>query len=407
MFENVTGMSKIVVSVLFFPYFFQNALLEFAWGAGDVPWLQMAKRLFLLLPVGVLILGLWVSIPSLITVIFRKKRREFFTAFLITWWDMGKAVFFFWGGIFRFVYILAGSVYVLVKVVVVGVWLVVQDILSAPVRLVRLVGRSVATPGLPWIALILTSFWCVLEATIFTYIMTGLVMDTLSNLTGQELSEAWVRPPLFLFMLFLILGSYAVLATWADAVRTKNIPAMVRISVIELVVIFVEVLFFYRELVDSLVPWFAQHAPQEFDLGAWGTLGIASLAWLGVRGMSWFLFAAHGTPIMMAIIQGSGLRAPEAEKVVRQRSVGYTIQFFQHIKDDAEWVRAKGEELLGGFVVPPLQVVAAGVNFLTLLVNNRHLFQVPFQSLREIMDVRLSQSESSRRAKREREGAAT
>ena len=51
-----------------------------------------------------------------------------------------------------------------------------------------------------------------IEATVFTFVSTPLVMDTLSNLTGGGISEAFLRIPLFLFLLFLILGSYAVLS---------------------------------------------------------------------------------------------------------------------------------------------------------------------------------------------------
>ena len=76
--------------------------------------------------------------------------------------------------------------------------------------------------GIPWIALVLTLIWCVVEATVFTFVTTPLVMDTLSNLTGGGISEAFLRIPLFLFLLFLILGSYAVLSTWTDALSLKK-----------------------------------------------------------------------------------------------------------------------------------------------------------------------------------------
>src|SRR5208337_3050662 len=114
---------------------------------------------------------------------------------------------------------------------------------------------------------------------------------------------------LYFFLLLLILGSYSVLATWADAIKSKNIASIIKITAIEVVALMVEVMFLYREFVDSLVPWFAQHSSGKFDLGITGTLGIAFMAWLGIRGLSWFLFAAHGTPTIMAIIQGSGLKA--------------------------------------------------------------------------------------------------
>src|SRR5260370_41805084 len=75
----------------------------------------------------------------------------------------------------------------------------------------------------------------------------------------------------------------------------------------ELVAMFVEVVFLYREFVDALVPWFAQHTSGNFDLGIAGTLAIAGFTWLGIRSLSWFLFGSAGTPTIMAIIQGQGL----------------------------------------------------------------------------------------------------
>jgi hypothetical protein len=148
----------------------------------------------------------------------------------------------------------------------------------------------------------------------------------------------------------------------------------------------VEVMFLYRELVDSLIPWFAQHASKGFDLGISGTLAIAVLAWLGVRGMTWFLFASPGVPVIMAVIQGRGLKPTEAgEKAQIKDTFVYTVGFYFHIKTDMDYVRDKGDELLGAFILPPLQVVSACVNFFTLLAVGQHLFQIPFRSIRDVM----------------------
>jgi len=115
------------------------------------------------------------------------------------------------------------------------------------------VGDNVVNRGVPWIAVGLTMFWCLLESVIFTYVMTPLVLDTLSNMTGTGLSEQFVRIPLFLFMLFIVLGSYSVLSTWTIALRSRNAITIVKIGVIESVAMFVEVVFLYREFVDALV----------------------------------------------------------------------------------------------------------------------------------------------------------
>lgn len=386
MSDPVSGFSQVVVSALFFPTFFENSMIAFAWGAGDLGWLMAAKRVFLLLPVGAIILSLWTSILCLLSVIVRQRRVEFFKAFLVTWWDLGKSIFAFWGGFLRFLIVLVNTLFTLLRVILTGIWLLIQDILLGPFRIIRTVALNIAAPGLPWIAVCFTLIWCLVEAVIFTYVMTPLVMDTLANLTGGELTETLIRIPLFLFLLFLILGSYAVLSNFADALKSRSVPSIVKITAVELVAVLVEVMFLYRELVDSLVPWFAQHATKDFDLGIGGTLGIAVLAWLGVRGMTWFLFASHGVPVIMAIIQGRGLKPTEAgEKAQIKDTFAYTVGFYYHIKTDMDFVRDKGDELLGAFILPPLQVVSAAINFFTLLVAGQHLFSIPFKSIRDVM----------------------
>ncbi len=384
--QTANSLGSAVLAFLFFPTFFERSVLEFAWGAADPPWLMAAKRVLLLLPTAAVILCLWISILALLTVIVRQKRVDFLKAFFITWWDLFKSIFAFWGGFFKFLWVLTGALYGLLRLMVVGFWLVIQDILLVPFRLIRGVARRVSAPGVPWIAVSLTFFWCLVEAVVFTYVMTPLVMDTLANLTGGELSEGVVRIPLFLFMLFLILGSYAVLAAWTKALATRNVGAILKITLVEGVAALVEVLFLYRELVDSLVPWFAQHTSGDFDLGIAGTLAIGFLAWLGVRGMTWFLFASHGVPILTAVIQGAGIKGPAAgEKAPQDEAFAYTVGFYFHFKSDAQWVHDRADELLGSFILPPLQVVSAVVNFLVLLLASRHLFDLPFKNFRDIM----------------------
>jgi hypothetical protein len=347
---------------------------------------MIAKRVFLLLPVAASLVCLWLTVPSLLTVVVRQKRVEFLKAFCVTWWDFLKSVFAYWGGFFKFLLVLSSAIYGLARIMVLGVWFILQDILLVPFRLVRTVAKSVSTPGVPWIAVTLTFFWCLVEAVVFTYVMTPLVLDTLANLTGGELSETMIRIPLFLFMMFLIMGSYAVLSAWTKAIDSRDVATIIKISLVECVAAFVEVLFLYRELVDSLVPWFAQHASKDFDLGMSGTLAIGFLAWLGVRGMTWFLFASHGVPILTAIIQGTGLKKPEGGEAVKgENAFTYTAAFYYSFKSDMDWVREKGDELLGAFLLPPLQVVSAVVNFFILLIMSRHLFDLPFKSFRDIM----------------------
>jgi hypothetical protein len=383
MFNETSAFWKAVLSVLFFPLLFQNTFLDFAWGAADQFWVMAGKRIFFLLPLLAFILGCWVSIACLLTVLIRQNRREFLTSLLITWWDLGKSVVYFWGGIIKFLLNLATAVIELAKIVVLGLLSFLQEVVYTPFRLFRSISRNVLSSPVPWIAVYLTIFWCIIEAVIFTYVTTPLVVDVFSNITGENLNINFIRIPLFLFLLFVIMGSYAVLSTFVSSFKSKNVSSIFGIGVIETVVLFVEVVFLYREFVDSLVPWFAQYS-EGFELGIVGTLAIACFVWFGIRSLSWFLFASHGTPTILHLIQGKGIIVFNQGEIVKTGLRSISPEFIEKIKAEMNWMRKKGDELLSSLMLPPLQVIAAGINFCTLLLNSKHLFNLPFKSLSSI-----------------------
>ena len=364
----------------------KSAIL-FMWGADDPLWLLLVKRVFLLMPVAVVALGYWTSVVSLPTIIVRANRRTFVGLVLTTWWDLARATFAFWGGQFQFVLRLAISLLGMAQMLVIGLWSVLFELFMVPFRLIRNVGSNALAPGTPWLAVLMTFFWCVFEATIFTFVMTSLVIDTLSNLAGTQMTETGIRIPLFLFMLFVALGSYAVLSKFTDAVKSRDWATIIKIGAVESVALFVEVVFLYREFVDALVPWFAQHTSGKFELGIAGTLGIAGLTWLGIRSLSWFLFGAAGTPTILAIIQGQGVGSPGASGPKPPFQL-FSDGFGGQIKKELTWVAEEGEKLVDAFLVPPMQLVASALNFVTLLVMNRHLFDLPLKSVKDFKDAR-------------------
>ncbi len=378
---------RFITWLLLFPTLFQGAMLDFTWGVDDSVLTMIAKRLFLLLPVLAFIGACWLTVPSVITVIFRHKRREFISALFLTWWDLGKSIVSFWGGIFKFVFVFVAAMIGLVRMVILSIWSVFVQLFIMPFRAVRSAGQNVVNSKVPWIAVFLTVLWCLIEAMIFTYVTTPLVSDTLSNITGDQLSGNIIRIPLYIFLLFVVLGSYAVLSNFVTALKSKHIGGIIGISIVELVVLFVEVVFLYREFVDSLVPWFAQYSPG-FELGVFWTLVIACVAWFGIRSISWFLFASHGTPTILAIIQGRGTGAASAVDRTPGQASAFSTEFMNKVKKDAEWAKTKGDEILAAFILPPLQIVASVVNFATLLVNGNHLFEIPFTNLESIINTK-------------------
>jgi hypothetical protein len=392
MSNDSSGLVAVLedLSILLFPLHFQTYFIAYAWAADDVFWIMMAKRIFLMLPALAIIVGSWVTIACVVTLLFRRERMGFISSLFITWWDLGKAIFSFWGGTFKFIFIFFVALLNVLKILLLGILNLVQEILFAPLRLLGKMGSKVISSNIPWIAVILTIFWCLIEATIFTYVTTPLVIDTFSNITGEQLSEFTIRIPLFIFLLFIVLGSYAVLSTMIEVMKEKKFQSMAGIIVIEIVVLFVEVLFLYREFVDALSPWLAQQS-EGFELGIFWTLAISCFAWFGIRSVSWFLFASHGTPAIMAVIQGKGLKLREGDTSSGQhnsKTVEFSSDFMKKIKADTAWIEEKGEVVLGAFILPPLQVVAATINFMTLLISSSHLFELPFKDFSSIMDTK-------------------
>ena len=392
MLTNVDGISKILLYFLLFPLYFQQAFLEFAWAGGDTLVVMTLKRLFLLLPALAIILGCWVTIPAFLSVIFRQNRKEYVTSIFITWWDLGKSIFSFWGGILQFLFNLVIAILELFKIVILNIWFVIQSILFMPFKLFGGASKKVVQSNIPWIAVVLTLFWVLIEATIFTYVTTPLVVDTLSNITGEQLSMAFVRIPLFAFLFFIVLGSYAVLSTFVDSFKEKNIYQIAGIFAIEVIVLLVEVVFLYREFVDALVPWFALYA-NDFSITMTGILAVSAFMWFGIRSLSWFLFASHGTPTIMAVIQGEGIKLSKkakASKKDKKEEDGFGVdlsnELIDSLKKDVDWVQEKGDLLLASFILPPLQVIAVAINFCTLLVTGSHLFNTPFKQLDDIRD---------------------
>jgi len=386
MLDRFDGPMKIIMSILLFPLFFQELVLDWIWGIGDTFSVMMGKRLLLLLPAAAIIFACWVTIACLLTVVIRHQRRQYVSTLFVTWWDLFRAIFSFWGGFFKFFFYLAGWIFAFVRIVIIGLWLSLQDILLTPFRAMKGVGDFATKPGTPWIAVVMTLAWCALEAVIFTFVATALVLDTLGGLTGRDLDINIVQTLLFFMLLGFIVGSYAIVANLEAAIKAKNFKQLVVILIIEVLAMGVEVVFLYREFVDALVPWFAQYAGRDFSLHPAVIIGIAGFFWAGIRGLTWFLFAQAGTPTILAVIQRTGLK--EGQPLFSFKK-GDQFQFVKaaidKIKHDIEWCHEKGDELLSAFILPPLQIIAATINFCTLLISKKHLFQLPFKSYKDML----------------------
>jgi hypothetical protein len=387
MFDKFDGPTRIVLSLLLFPALFQAQWIDWVWGAHDEFYISWSKRVFLLLPVSAVLISLWASIAALVTVIIRQNRRQYVSALFVTWWDLARAIFSFWGGFFRFAFLMVGWMFAFLRVGIFGLWISIQDIVLTPWRALSGVSNAATQAGTPWIAVWMTLLWCALEALIFTFILTNMVSDLIASQTGVELEVFVIQIVLFFMLLAFVTGSYAIVANLEAAIRSRNIKMILTVVVVEALALVVEVPIFYREFVDALIQGYRQQMGSDFELGFFGIMAMSCMMWAGIRGLTWFLFASHGTPTIMAIIQRTGLGSSRGSPLSFKKEDHFKFiqDALNKIKRDIDWVHSKGDEIVSAFVLPPMQIVAATVNFLTMLVSSRHLFQLPFKSYKDML----------------------
>jgi hypothetical protein len=303
----------------------------------------------------------------------------------LTWWDAGRSTWFFWAGVVRLAVVLAGWAWGLVTLA--GRYLVgaIKGTAQSPFVLLDWTSRRYFKPGVPWLAFLLTLLWSALEATVFTYTLLPTMSEVLGAITGFEPNPAVITPILWVLLFLLIAGSFACVLVLAEAIRAKDVARIAQMAFVECFVMFFEVVFLYRELIDAVTPWIAQQTNGDVQLGLWSTLALAAFGWVGIRGMTWFLFGRFGTPALIAVLsretiaQATG--APEAPMVpgrVFQDAVGA-------LKDEVNWFKKEARHVFELLSLPVLQLVAAAVNFVVVLVRAQPVFRLPFRELEEVL----------------------
>jgi hypothetical protein len=156
--------------------------------------------------------------------------------------------------------------------------------------------------------------------------------------------------------------------------------------VVEFFVMFFEVVFLYRELIDAITPWLAAQTGGQLQLGLGWTLALASFGWIGIRAMTWFLFARFGTPALLAVLARETLSTDSAPLARPELPDANWWQApIAALKSEADWFRARGRELVELLSLPVLQLLAAGVNCVTIVITGRPAFRLPFTSLDQVM----------------------
>src|SRR5258708_34946353 len=215
---------------------------------------------------------------------------------LMSWWDGLRMSWFYWAGLVRFLVVLVGWMWGLLKAAVQLVWGTVKGAVTSPLAMLDATSRR---PGVPWPASFLLLVWSAVEATICTFTLRTTMSELLADLTGYEVNGFALVLILWIFLAIIIAGSFACIQVLNEAVKAKQTGNIVFMILVEIAVAMFEVLFLYRELVDAMTPWLAQ---QGIQLGVFGTIGLAFFGWVGVRGMTWFLFGRFGAPALLSLL---------------------------------------------------------------------------------------------------------
>jgi hypothetical protein len=348
-------------------------------------WATGAKYVFLLFPALLAVAAVWLTLLSLYTLPFRARRLRFVAMMLLAWWDAARAVTLYWVGVIRVAAVAIGWVASLAALAVRLAVEAIHRLATTPITLTARRAHRYVAPGQPWVALMTLIGWAVLEAAVFTYTMFPAVSATLSELAGGAEASRFTGGVLYAFLLLLIMGSFACLQTLADALRRREWVFAGQMVVIQLLVMFLEVAFLYRQLVAALTPWAGA------ELGPWATLLVASLGWMGVRATTWVLFAQYGAEPLLAVIARRplpGAELPEPVPDFRVRSATWWRGAAEDLRRELDWLHAKGDQLVEYLALPVLQLIAVALNFGTMLVASRPVFQLPFRTLKEVTDAR-------------------
>jgi len=187
------------------------------------------------------------------------------------------------------------------------------------------------------------------------------------------------------------MGSFACVQALTDAVKKREFKFLVQIVLVELFVMIFEVMFLYRELVDAITPWIAQQTGDKFRPGIVFTLSLATFGWVGVRGMTWFLFGRYGTPPLLAFISRQPMETQDARGVVMPQAAAPAAWWrapLEDFKREIGWLHERGDQLLEYLALPVLHLIAAALNFGMVLLTGRPLFSLPFRGLKEALETR-------------------
>jgi len=366
----------------------QEALIAF-FVSPAARWTMALKYIFLLIPALLAVAAVWITMLSIYTLPFRASRIRYVSMMLLAWWDAARAVWLYWVGVGRVAAVAVGWAVSLVALAIRLVVSSVRQMVSIPLTMSGRVTQTYFQPGVPWVAFVMLLCWCVLEATVFTYTMIPTVSVVLSDLAGETEPARVTTGLLFVFLLLMVMGSFACLRSLVETLRKREFKFLAQMVVIEISVMFFEVMFLYRQFIDALTPWIAQETGVVLGLRA--TMSLAAFGWVGIRAMTWFLFAQYGTAPLLAFIARRPLADVEAPEMFASVPAAPTVWWrsaLDDFKQELEWLHTKGDQLLEYLALPALQLMAVGLNFVMMIVASRPAFNLPFRTLKDVTETR-------------------
>ena len=212
----------------------QKSLMDFVLSSAT-GWLAGLYYLLLLFPVLLWIGAVWCTHLTIYTLPFRSGRIELVRMLLLAWWDTAFAIWMYWVGLARFLMVVAGWLFTLGRLALNLAAEAMKQLVLLPFKMTGQMTQSYFQPGVPWIAFLLLIFWCLLEATIFTYTLMPTVTEVLAGITGSEAS-VMTGTILYFFLFLLIMGSFACIQVLADAIKNHEYKFLVQMLLVELFV---------------------------------------------------------------------------------------------------------------------------------------------------------------------------
>src|SRR5947207_8793365 len=149
---------------------------------GDSFWPLAGAAVLLVLPAAVFVAGIWGTMVSLYTIPFRLGRSvTLMQSIALAWWDALRMVWFYWAGLVKFLIVLVGWVWGLLKL---SVQIIIGTLKSAITSPLAMLDATSRRPGVPWPAFFMLVFWSMIESTIFTFTLKTTDIELIGELTG-------------------------------------------------------------------------------------------------------------------------------------------------------------------------------------------------------------------------------